>query len=405
MTDTRTACIVTHRAITRQPRIRREANLLEQLGYRVISVGANCDLPPSPDWQHVPIDYYSNELKRSGYLKLLAARWLTGPLPGLVDWTTSMWPGSVRTWQAMRDLCPSLVIAHNHHLLPEAARLARSCGVPFTVDLHEFSTGMEIQDTVWRIFERPYVRAILKKYLPLAAHVTTVSGGLADAFASEFSLATRPTVVRNVPSFEPDFADIPFRPTGERIEILYHGIAAPNDLLETVIHSVPLWRPEFRLRIRSGGRTEYIKSLKDLIGSLGLDARITFEEMVPMDRVSQAANRSDIGIFITDRTMPQRKFSLPNKFFEYIMGGIAVCVSDLPDMARIVREYDLGVLVSQETAETLAVRINGLDRAQIDRHKRNAIRAAGDLNWGVEQEKLRAIYQEGALGSAQRRRG
>lgn len=396
MTIDKIACIVTQREIARQPRIRRETDVLEKLGYRIISVGADSDLPPPPDWHHVSVDYYTNSLTRFEYARLLAARRLSGHVPEIVDRVTSMWPGSARCWEAIQTLRPTLVIAHNHHLLPEAARLARACGVPFTVDLHEHSTGMEVQDPVWRLFERPYIRAVLKKYLPLAAHITTVSEGLADAYASEFHLAARPTVVRNTPNFEA----VPFRPCRERIELLYHGIATPNDLLETVIRSVPLWRPEFCLRLRCGGKPDHVCSLKYLIKKLDLGGRIAVEDMVPMDQVVRAANRSDIGVFITDRTMPQRAFVLPNKLFEYIMGGVALCVSDLPDMAAIVRDHGLGVLISQETPETLASMINGLDRDRIDQYKRNALKAARALNWDAEQEKLRAIYQDGALAPA-----
>ena len=78
-----------------------------------------------------------------------------------------------------------------------------------------------------------------------------------------------------------------------------------------------------------------------------MSERLTIEPPVPFDQIVPAANRADIGYFVHLDTSPQRRFVLPNKFFEYVMAGLALCVSDLPEMARLVRQYDMGVLVPE----------------------------------------------------------
>ena len=48
------------------------------------------------------------------------------------------------------------------------------------------------------------------------------------------------------------------------------------------------------------------------------------------------------------------------------MAGLAVCVSALPEMAALVRDHDLGVLVEGMEPEKIAAAINSLDRERID---------------------------------------
>ena len=44
----------------------------------------------------------------------------------------------------------------------------------------------------------------------------------------------------------------------------------------------------------------------------------------------------------------QKTINLSNKFFEYIMSGTMLCVSNYPDMAKIVNEHSLGLLIDDE---------------------------------------------------------
>ena len=75
------------------------------------------------------------------------------------------------------------------------------------------------------------------------------------------------------------------------------------------------------------------------------------------------------------------------------MAGLALCVSDLPEMSRLVKQYKLGVLMPRLTPTAIAAAINGLDREQIDRHKHNAMVAARELCWERESEQMMAAYE------------
>jgi glycosyltransferase involved in cell wall biosynthesis len=104
------------------------------------------------------------------------------------------------------------------------------------------------------------------------------------------------------------------------------------------------------------------------------------------------ANAFDVGIFIFPSANEHNSYVLPNKIFEYVMAGLAVCVSALPEMMRLVSKHDLGVMVEGMEPMEIAAAINSLNSARVDYFKRNALRAAQRLNWEAEARKLVLAY-------------
>jgi glycosyltransferase involved in cell wall biosynthesis len=79
---------------------------------------------------------------------------------------------------------------------------------------------------------------------------------------------------------------------------------------------------------------------------------------------------------------------MPNKLFEYLMAGLAVCVSDAPEMASIVRRYGVGVIVASTTPQGIAEALNGIELAALPEFKSRALAAARELCWENEQSVL-----------------
>jgi len=92
----------------------------------------------------------------------------------------------------------------------------------------------------------------------------------------------------------------------------------------------------------------------------------------------------DVGLFALPPHSKQNVHVLPNKFFEYMMAGLALVVSELPEMKRLLRHHDLGLLIETVAPEAIAKVINQLDRITIDRFKLNSLQAAKALNWQTE---------------------
>jgi glycosyltransferase involved in cell wall biosynthesis len=279
---------------------------------------------------------------------------------------------------------PDLWLANDWTALPIARRLAQESGAVLVYDTHELAADEYTERLRWRLLHRPVTVAIERECMKEAALVTCVSDGIADRLQELYRLEKRPLVIRNTPSYQ----EMPFRPTGERVEVLYHGIVSPGRGLEECIRSVAAWRPEFRLTIRGPASDQYAALLHSTVEAAGVQERVRLVPPVPMVDLVREANGFDIGLFALPDHSRHNRFALPNKFFEYTMAGLALCMSDLPEMARLVKKYDLGVLFPGMDPSSIASAVNSFDRASIDHHKRLSLQAARELNWQKESETL-----------------
>jgi glycosyltransferase involved in cell wall biosynthesis len=169
--------------------------------------------------------------------------------------------------------------------------------------------------------------------------------------------------------------------------------------LEACIASVAAWRPEFALTIRGPGGPEYLEHLAALAVEHGVAGRVTFAAPVPMTELVRAAAPFDVGLFALPGHSRQNRHALPNKLFEYLMAGLALCISDLPEMAAILRHWRAGELIPAVTPEAIAAAVNRLTRPAIDACKRNALAAARELNWEREGQRFLEACQ-GIVGGA-----
>mgnify|MGYP001473561634 CR=1 FL=1 len=280
-------------------------------------------------------------------------------------------------------------LANDWITLPIAALLAREKGGLYGYDTHEFAVEEYSENPKWWLLQRPTVRAIERKFIGNAAVVSAVSSGIADRLQKIYRLPRPILTIRNTPVFE----EVPFRPTRrDAIQVLYHGIVVPNRGIETTIDSVALWRPEITLTIRGPVNPAFSSVLRERISALELEHRVRFAPPIPMTELVREAALFDVGLFALPGHSRHNEFALPNKFFEYVMAGLALCTTDLPEMGRLIREYDLGVTIAAVESTAIAAAVNALDPDRIDQFKRNALAAARELCWERESQRLCAAY-------------
>jgi glycosyltransferase involved in cell wall biosynthesis len=105
---------------------------------------------------------------------------------------------------------------------------------------------------------------------------------------------------------------------------------------------------------------------------------------------------ADIGLSLDKDTNLNYKFSLPNKLFDYIHAGIPVLVSNLPEVRRIVNQYDIGRIVESHDPRVIADAIRKmLDEMQDGTTWTLGLeKAAGELNWNIERKILLDLFRE-----------
>lgn len=404
----RTAWLLSYTGVSDEPRVLRQAQALIRAGWQVVVAGHDGRSPRPSEWRYIRLAHTVPPRSLQRRLWQLGQRELgRAACIHLAGWPAIAQAGarsiyrSLPLWSAAQDdilaaaerasnLRPDLVVAHDYHTCPPAAELARRTGALFVVDCHEYARDEYPDNPRWMARERPFVMALQDDYLARADAVTTVSAGIARLLDHDQRLKRPVTTIRSLPFYAP----MALRPIGETIEVLYHGVVAPERGLEVSIQSVRDWKPEYRLTIRGNGDSAYIEALKVLSRESGVAGRVLFEPAVPFGEIIPAANRADIGLFVQSDLSPQKRLALPNKFFEYVMAGLALCVADLPEMAALLQRHQLGVLVPDLRPDAVAGAINSLSRDGIMHYKAQALVAARLLNWENEQQIMIALFDE-----------
>lgn len=398
------ALIISFTPITDEPRVLRQALTLANQNWDIIAAGYKGRALSPDGWRIIKLP---DEIVLSGKISRVAVKILRrlSYIPFIIIGRYSHTLAHYAYWrnkQMRRNLqaiyyafkngayaSPTLIIAHDYQTAPIADILAHHYKCPYVVDIHEYAKEQYQNRKLWRFIYKPWVDRMQAIYLSKSAINTTVCDGIADLLAKDYHPTPRPIVVRSVPSYR----QINFKKTGDKISVLYHGIIYPSRGLDMAIESLPLWDSHFHLIIRGPEDEYYLNQLKTQAQERGVLERVTFEKPVLFHEIIPAANRADIGYFIQPAFSVQKRFALPNKFFEYIAAGLALCINDLPEMSKITKQYDLGKIVDDYDARSIATTINSFTPEKIDFYKKNSLLAAKDLCWENESKKMLEAYE------------
>ena len=259
-------------------------------------------------------------------------------------------------------------------------------------DSHEYFCG-ELS-----IADRPFVKRVwqsIEKFcFPKLKDVITVSQSIVDQYEEEYGI--RPHLVRNIPpKATPPVTETRASlqlPEDKTIIILQGNGINEGRGGEELVEAMPFVDEKAVLLIVGNGTM--IPQLKDRVKELHLEHRVRFVPRVTPEMLFNYTYMADIGIALDRDLSLNLRFSLPNKLFEYIKAGTPMVVSNLIERARIVGQYQVGLIVEDFQPENVAEKINRLvtDKQMYDEMKANCKVAAEDLCWENEEKVLEEIY-------------
>jgi glycosyltransferase involved in cell wall biosynthesis len=287
-----------------------------------------------------------------------------------------------------------LLVANDLDTLPACYLASRVKGRPLVYDSHEYFT--EVPELIGRNFTRKVWTGIEKRILPRIKFSSTVSLSVAEAYRGLYGI--RMEVIRNLPGLESGVegrTDLPG--SDPRRIIIYQGALNVGRGLETMIEAMR-FLGDFHFQIFGDG--DISVQLRMLAGEQGVGDRVEFMGRIPFRELKAFTRKASLGISLEEDRGLNYRYALPNKLFDYIQAGIPVLVSDLPEMRRIVLEYGIGRVVKDPAPEAIAEQV----REMMDSHdqrmvwKKNLRKAAAELCWEKEEEKLLALYRRALAG-------
>ena len=307
-----------------------------------------------------------------------------------VLWTT------VAMLRAARDACAEVFHGNDLPTLPVTSWAARLAGGKALYDSHELWVGQSSDTTP---FFNKVARWIESRYIYRMDAVVTVNHLIAEELCRQYKIAL-PAVVMNCPELRapgPVQACQSIRSQlGLSMDtplILYQGLYMPGRGLEALIES-SRYLLEGVVVLRGYGSFE--PELRRRVAMLPGTGRVFMVDPVPMADLVDSASEADVGVVAYAPCTPCNYYASPNKLFEYMLAGLAIAVSNLPVLEKIVRDHDLGVVFDPSDPRHIGDQLNALvgNPARLSACRENARRVAHDrYNWDHEGGKLMMLYR------------
>lgn len=276
-------------------------------------------------------------------------------------------------------------------LLPNylVSRLRRK---PLIYDAHEYFTGVpEIQ-------HRPLVKWVwtsLERWIfPHLKFVVTVNESIALLYEQEYG--KRPLVVRNISD-----SRLPQKVRSRKelglpssaFILINQGAGINVDRgMEEMLQAMQHLPEDFHLLLV--GKGDVMEMLGQMSIAMDLSERVTFIPPQPYLKMLQYTLSADCGLSLDKPLSPNYQYSLPNKIFDYIKSGLPVLGSQVVEVAKLIKEYQIG-----EICESVEPRIIAEKLLEIRSRGRNYYlpgiqKAARENNWETERKVWEQLLEE-----------
>ncbi|HWP47293.1 MAG TPA: hypothetical protein VNM22_09045 [Candidatus Limnocylindrales bacterium] len=393
----KSVCIISFSPIYRDGRVLRQIKYLSRV-YDLTVIGYG---PPHPDWKDKQgikwISVVRKPLTLTQKFSELILLMLLGRLrPSFYDYW--YWR-RLHHRQALEHAMASpgdAFHANDWEALPVAAEAARRHQARLVFDAHEYGP-LEFEDRrYWRLLYSPAIRYILHRYAHWIDASTTVAPLLAKRYRQEFNL--NPLVVLNAP----EYVDVaPKKLNPDDIRLIHHGSSIRDRRLERMIETLAWcdrrYSLHFMLMDNDPSYLQYLKKLADEVAP----GRVFFHNPVAPGEVVERISEYDMGFYLLEPGNFNNSAALPNKFFDFIVAGLAVCIGPSPSMAELVRQYGFGCVAPTFNPSDVAHMLNQLNINQLMAMQQAAREVARQLNADTEMGKVVELYQQ-LLGETRR---
>lgn len=362
-------------------RVWKEARSLADAGYRVRIVGCHYDGHSADEHRDADIEVVTVSLgsRDRRVSRLQRARTL------------------LRLWKEIVGTPADVYHAHNVHVGPAAWLASRLRRAALVYDAHELYGDAASDSTAARI--GAFLEQRLERFLVSRSnYVITTNAFRAEKLRERHGplrievLANVPAIVGHVEPLDPGY------PPDAKILLYQGGIYARHRAFRQAIEALALL-DDVHLVILGFGRERELERIAKWARQHGVSERVHLLPPRPFEELVHTAAAASVGLVpIVPRRMND-VLADTNKLFEYLMAGLPVVASDLPEMRRVLLsgEIPVGELFDPHSPESIAQAVRTVlrDRQVYEQRRREARRLAlTHYNWNVEERRLLALYGE-----------
>jgi glycosyltransferase involved in cell wall biosynthesis len=363
--------------LTFDARVRKEVSTLTAVGYRVVVIGCAYEIERTRRRHEEGADFVEVPLgSRSGKISILLR---AGTL-------LRLWLATIRT--------PARAYhAHNIHPWPSAWLASKIRRARLIYDAHELYG--ESADSGWFSAAVSRLNGALERFAVRRSVVITTNGMRASVLKERqereiLVLENVPRLVEEIRPLDPGF------PAGKRILLYQGGIyAMARGFRETIqaLHELD----DVHFVVLGFGREHDLESVRRWADEEGVEERVHLFPPRPPRELVRTAACATVGLVPIRLRTTSSLTGDTNKLFEYLMAGIPVAASDLPEIRRVLSagRPPVGEFfdVSSPASIAEAVRRILADPEEYEARRREARRLAVELyNWEAQEPRLLEAY-------------
>jgi glycosyltransferase involved in cell wall biosynthesis len=282
---------------------------------------------------------------------------------------------------------------HDLRMLVVAYLLRRRFSCKIVYDSHELWSGTK---EIGRFSVDSWAQPFLEKSLiSCTGVVLTVGDMIADRIKDSYKVA-RPTVLYNAPKITTFGRNNLIRETlglPENTKIILHtGNMSPDRGLDKAVKALSILDEKFHL-VCMGTDCSCFDRLMSLAKSLGVSGRLHHLLPVPHSEVSKWASSADVGLLTIENNCENKYLCMPNKLFEYMFAGLPIISTDLPELRRVIREYNIGEVIPPSYVD-LVFAILKVSEIPRKTYQEGLSRAINYFKWEEQEKKLLEAYNK-----------
>jgi glycosyltransferase involved in cell wall biosynthesis len=297
---------------------------------------------------------------------------------------------------------PDVLHAHDLDALVPCAIAAARLGVPLVYDAHELYTEQGRHGAL----RRRLLRVLEDVAMSRASAVLAANESRAEVMWREYRTPGRPVAIVNCPVAGPA-AIVPdgrlrrwVASQGRRWDriVVYQGALFADRHLRELARAARLMPPDLGVVFVGAGPAA------DEIRRAGGE-RVLLHPLVAVEELLPFIAGADAGVVTYADTCRNNYLCAPNKLFDYARSSLPIAVGDLPELVRLVADFDAGVVFRNGDVDSMAREITTLvrDERRRQRAREGALRLARQFTWEAEAAKLLRVYER-VLGAPDARR-
>jgi glycosyltransferase involved in cell wall biosynthesis len=381
-------------------RVRKIANTASDYGYQTLLLGIGTDLKyenVSPTLTHQVVDLPEYSKQRVGKAIIGKAFLLFNllkidPKRSVKKYLLALTNRRIeKMLPVLLDFQPDLVHAND----PDTLRLAfrykdKHPGAKIIYDAHEYILGAVRPSKGWNEF----MSQEENDFLSGVDAIVTVSDSIAISLLNDYKLAVLPNVIRNLPSSSNIHLGIDIARDCNLAAGDYLGVYLGNVTLARGLNVIPESLAKItNLHIALVTKPSAdLDSLQGKVENLGVSSRLHVLPYVSHDLITSYIKSATFGIAPYANEI-NHNMSLPSKFYEYLVAGIPIVSSELPESKKFLDANRVGALFEPNNSASFHDAV-----IEVIENRDKYLEVLGNLDlteftWESQEQILLGVYQ------------